>query len=149
VREVSDRTRQHVVDVLRRRSVQDNRARAYAEAERAIVVTDRRTEHSTQLAGKAIMRKLETVGDWVTRSELRRSLASKDRGYFEDALEALIAAGQGKSGGCRANRAAPNTASANRGGRGGAFPPLPKTRTEAVRQESLTNKETHHIVSSP
>jgi hypothetical protein len=94
VREVSDRTRQYVVDVLRRRSVQDDRARAYAEAERAIVVTDRRTERTTQLAGKAIMRKLETVGDWVTRSELRRSLASKDRGYFEDALEALIAAGQ-------------------------------------------------------
>ena len=94
MREVSDRTRQYVVDVLRRRSVQDDRARAYAEAERAIVVTDRRTERTTQLAGKAIMRKLETVGDWVTRSELRRSLASKDRGYFEDALEALIAAGQ-------------------------------------------------------
>ena len=40
------------------------------------------------------MRKLDRADDWVTRSVLRRSLEAKDRRYFEDALTALVAAGQ-------------------------------------------------------
>jgi hypothetical protein len=41
------------------------------------------------------MRKLDKVTDWMPRSELRRTaLESKDRGYFDDAIEALKISGQ-------------------------------------------------------
>ena len=51
-------------------------------------------EHGTQLAGKSITRQLDNAGHWTSRSKLRGSLASRDRGYFEDAITALIEAGQ-------------------------------------------------------
>jgi hypothetical protein len=93
VRVVSDQTRQHVADVLEQGKARSNRAQAHAEADRAIVVDSRMAEHGTERAGRAIMRKLDGAG-WVTRSVLRKSLASKDRGYFDDAIEALKLSGQ-------------------------------------------------------
>jgi hypothetical protein len=91
---VSDRTRQRVTDTLEQAKAKNNRARAEAEASRAILVGDRVAEAAVQRVGRAIVRKLDTAHDWVSRSELRGSLASRDRGYFEDAIEALKLSGQ-------------------------------------------------------
>jgi hypothetical protein len=94
VRQVSDQTRQYVIDALERDKIKNNRVRAEAEASRVILIGNRVTEAAVQRVGRAIMRKLDTVQDWVSHSELRRSLASKDRGYFEDEIEALKTSGQ-------------------------------------------------------
>jgi hypothetical protein len=94
VHAVSDQTRQRVIDTLEQAKVRNNRARAEAEASRAILVGDRVAEAATQRVGRAITRKLDKMDGWVTRRELRGSLASKDRAYFEDAIEALKAGGQ-------------------------------------------------------
>jgi hypothetical protein len=94
VHAVSDRTPQRVIGTLEQDKAKNNRARAESEAHRTIVIHDRMAEHTIQRVGRSIMRKLDKVGDWVTRRELRGSLESKDRGYFEDAIEALKAAGQ-------------------------------------------------------
>jgi hypothetical protein len=94
VHAVSDRTPQRVIGTVEQDKAKNNRARAESEAHRTIVIHDRMAEHTIQRVGRSIMRKLDKVGDWVTRRELRGSLESKDRGYFEDAIEALKAAGQ-------------------------------------------------------
>jgi hypothetical protein len=94
VRKVSDATRGEIITTLDRAKAQSNGVRGEAEAERAILVDNRQRAHGTRLAGKSITRKLDNTDDWISRSELRRSLASKDRGYFEDAITALIEAGQ-------------------------------------------------------
>jgi hypothetical protein len=95
VHEVSDRTRQRVIDMLTATKAESNRVRAEAEAHRAIVIDNRMAEHSTRRVGRTIMRKLDKANDWMPRSELRRTaLESKDRGYFEDAIEALKISGQ-------------------------------------------------------
>jgi hypothetical protein len=94
VHAVSDRTRQQVISTLEQAKARNNHARAEAEASRAILVGDRVTEAATRRVGRAVMRKLDTAHDWVSRSELRSSLPSRDRGHFEDAIEALKAAGQ-------------------------------------------------------
>jgi hypothetical protein len=93
---VSDFTRQRMIDMLAATKTASNRARAESEAHRAIVVDSKLAEHSMQRAGQAIMRKLSSVnGDgWISRSELRRSLASKDREYFDVAIDALELSGQ-------------------------------------------------------
>jgi hypothetical protein len=83
VRQVSDCTRKKMVTTLNRAKAQSNRARGEAEAVRAILVNNRQREHGTQLAGKSITRQLDNAGDWISRSKLRGSLASRDRGYFE------------------------------------------------------------------
>jgi hypothetical protein len=94
VHAISDRTRQRVSDTLEQAKARTNRARAESEAHRTIVIHDRMAEHTTQRVGRTIMRKLDKIGDWVTHSKLRTSLDSKDRGYFEDAIDALRTAGQ-------------------------------------------------------
>jgi hypothetical protein len=83
-----------VISTLEQAKARNNHARAEAEASRAILVGDRVTEAATRRVGRAVMRKLDTAHDWVSRSELRSSLPSRDRGHFEDAIEALKAAGQ-------------------------------------------------------
>jgi hypothetical protein len=94
VHAISDRTRQRVIDTLEQAKARTNRARAESEAHRTIVIHDRMAEHTTQRVGRTIMRKLDKIGDWVTHSKLRTSLDSKDRGYFEDAIDALRIARQ-------------------------------------------------------
>jgi hypothetical protein len=97
IHEVSDLTRQRVIDRLAETKTQSNLARAEAEAHRAVVVDSKLAEHAVQRAGQAIMRKLSSIfGDgWIPRSELRTSsLGSKDRGYFDVAIDALKLSGQ-------------------------------------------------------
>jgi hypothetical protein len=94
VRAISDRTRQRVINTLEHDKAKTNRARAEAEASRAILVGDRVTEAATQRVGRAIMRKLDDAHDWVPRSKLRGGGTSRDRSYFDEAIEALKLAGQ-------------------------------------------------------
>jgi hypothetical protein len=96
VHEVSDRTRQRMIDTLAQARTENNRARAEAEAHRAIVVDSRMTEHATQRASQAALRKLNSTNStgWISRSELKRSLASKDRDHFDAAIDALRLSGQ-------------------------------------------------------
>jgi hypothetical protein len=97
IHEVSDRTRQRVIDRLAETKTENNRVRAEAEAHRAVVVDSKLAEHAVQRAGQAIMRKLSSIsGDgWISKSKLRTSsLASKDRGYFDVAIDALKLSGQ-------------------------------------------------------
>jgi hypothetical protein len=96
VHEVSDRTRQRVIDIRDESQRDGNRKRAEAKAHEAIVVDSRLAEHATQRVGRSIMRKLDH-GQWVAHSKLRGSLSSRDRDYFDDAIAALITAGQAES----------------------------------------------------
>jgi hypothetical protein len=106
VRRISNATRQDVINVQDQTKARQNRARAVAEADRAVVVESRRDQHAIQLAAQAIMRRLDSQqGQWVSHSELRRSLSSARRPYFEDAIAALIDAGQVKQRATRANHA--------------------------------------------
>jgi hypothetical protein len=94
VRAVSDQTRQRVVDTLARTKAQENRARGHAEADRALMVDQRRDQEAMHRVGRSVMRKLERQSDWIAHNALRRSLESKDRGYFEDVIASLIETGQ-------------------------------------------------------
>ncbi len=94
VRNVSNITRQRVIDALARAKADSNRARGHAEAERAIVVDNRMAEVATQRVARWIMRKLDEASGWVSHVDLRRKLKYQDRDYFEDAIEALKLSGQ-------------------------------------------------------
>jgi hypothetical protein len=94
VRQVSDRTRDDVTNTLARAKAQQNRARGLAEADRAVVVDQRRDEVITQRVGKSIAGKLQREGGWLKLSVLKRSVATKYRQHFEDVIAALIETGQ-------------------------------------------------------
>jgi len=93
----SDRTRQQIVDKLAERRRDANRARGEAEAERAVVVADTLQDAAAKRVARTLVRKL-TDGEWVTRSDLRRRVTSRDRRYFDEAMERLIDAGQVEAG---------------------------------------------------
>lgn len=88
--DVSDATRQGVRDALVESAGERNRQRATAEAERQAVVGDTVVKR----ACKTLLRKLRRDGGPVGRSDLRKALASTDRGNFEAAVERLVDAGQ-------------------------------------------------------
>jgi hypothetical protein len=92
--EVSDHTRQRMIDEIARTKARDNRARAEIQEHTAVLIDNRLTENAIKRVGQAIMRKLDKANDWVSRADLRRSLASKDRDYFEDVIAALKLSGQ-------------------------------------------------------
>jgi hypothetical protein len=94
MRKISDSTRQSVIDTLARTRAQENRARGHAEADRAIVVDQRRDQAVMQRAGQSIMRRLSQNTRWVAHNTLRRFLNVKVRDYFEDAIASLIETGQ-------------------------------------------------------
>ncbi|KJE23690.1 DnaB-like helicase N terminal domain [Frankia torreyi] len=91
--DISDRTRQSVVDTLRRAAAERNRARAEADAERAVIVADRTDGAQTKKACAAIMRCLHRADGWVSQSDLR-SAARRYRDYLDDAVGRLAEAGQ-------------------------------------------------------
>jgi hypothetical protein len=94
VHAVSDTTRQQMIDMIEQTKIRNNRVRAEAEASRTILIGNRVAEAAVQRVGRALMRKLDTVHDWVAHWKLRGSLASNDRDYFEDAIDALKTGGQ-------------------------------------------------------
>lgn len=89
---VSLATRQYVQAELSEKAARSHRARGEAEAGRAVVVADRVAEAAVQRAGQRIA--AIVAGGSVARSEVRRRLRHELRGYFDEALDALVTAGQ-------------------------------------------------------
>lgn len=94
---ISDHTRDRVRAALADKQRRDNRARGAAEAERATIVAETIQAADIQRVCRAITRKLGHAGDWVTHNELRKTLAGRDRGHFDTAVERLTDAGQIKT----------------------------------------------------
>lgn len=89
---VSDSTRAGVVEVLRAEAALRNRSKAEAEGARAVIVGEAVETAALVRVCRAIVRKLH--GGPMTGGEVRRVLASRDRGGVEEALQRLIDAGQ-------------------------------------------------------
>jgi hypothetical protein len=79
--------------VLATRKRESNMARGRDEGERAVVADDARHEAVVRRVSGAIARTLAD-NDWRNRADLRKSLASRDREHFDEAIARLIAAGQ-------------------------------------------------------
>jgi hypothetical protein len=95
---VSDRTRQTIIDTLRKKSDEKNRSRARADADRLIVINQVTTADAVKRACEAIMRQLGKLrpNGWIARSELRTKIRYNHRDYFDEAIDILI--GQGLVG---------------------------------------------------
>lgn len=94
IRDVSDATRQHVLDGLSQQRSAANRARGEAEAERSLVAGERIEAAVAQRVSKSILRKLEAAGgDWVSGNDLKRSMWHKYRDDVEAVAESLADVG--------------------------------------------------------
>lgn len=93
VMRVSDRTRQRVVDHQMREAGKANVARAKAEAQREIVKESTVAESAVSRVARNLLAKLQRAGE-MTRKEVGNTTTSRDRPWLDDALEALITAGQ-------------------------------------------------------
>jgi 5S rRNA maturation endonuclease (ribonuclease M5) len=85
---VSDSTREKVAKELAKAVQKQNRARAELEAERALLIEGRKEIDTLHRVGRTMVRKLD-AGRWVSKSDLRKAVSSRDRGYFEAALDKL------------------------------------------------------------
>jgi hypothetical protein len=88
---VSQQTREDAAAVIAGEARRRNVAQGEAEGHRQDVVAD-------VLAEKAIRRVVASLNgkisfDWVTRADLRKRVTSRDRKYFDDAIERLVADG--------------------------------------------------------
>jgi hypothetical protein len=92
VMSVSDRTREHCRAVLASKAKLDNETRARTEADRRLVVAEVVEDAAVKRMTRNIVRKLTGAG-WVTRNELRKLVAWRDRDYFDAAVDGLIEAG--------------------------------------------------------
>jgi hypothetical protein len=92
VMEISDATRNGIVAELAEERVRANTARGHADAERDVIREETVAEAAVQRVCRLVMKRLE--GGERGRADLRRTLASPDRGYFDAAIDRLLAAGQ-------------------------------------------------------
>lgn len=83
-----------VVSHLAARHLAENTARAEAEAHRAVHIDEKRAESAVTRVASKMSARLRRDGEWMSRSALRKTLASTDRQWFEEALTRLVAAGQ-------------------------------------------------------
>jgi hypothetical protein len=83
--ELSDRTRQMVVDTLAAADRQRNTARALAVADREQIISDRRAQRARQ----TILRKLDTRGQ-QTKNQLRMAMKADIRDYLDSAISDLL-----------------------------------------------------------
>lgn len=85
-------TRNRVLQTLAAKREREAVARAEADATRASIVEERQESDAMQ---RVVRRVLERVGEGgVRRSEVYRSLAGRDRQYFEPAVQVLVDSGQ-------------------------------------------------------
>lgn len=91
VMRVSDTTRTNVANTVATKRSDINTARGRAEGQRAIVAAEVQADAATARVARNLMRKLGR--DWTPSAQLRRTLASRDRKHFDDALERLLQAG--------------------------------------------------------
>lgn len=93
---VADRsraTRQAVADAIAAAHAAGNRRRAHAEADRAVLVSERLEASTVRRVARRLVQRLDGQG-WVPRNDLRKTCASQDRSHFDTAIDAAIAAGQ-------------------------------------------------------
>lgn len=88
---VSDTTRASIVQQLGERREAQATARGRAEGVASLAADEVREAAAVKRVRRRLLAKLGT--DWTTAGELRRSLASRDRQHFEDAMEGLTEAG--------------------------------------------------------
>lgn len=92
---VSDATRAGVTAHLASRVRQSNMAKGEAEADRAVVVAERLDAVQVRRVCRVITRALRKGdGEWMTRRDVARTVAGRDRPAVDDALGALLDAGQ-------------------------------------------------------
>lgn len=91
---ISDATRAGVQAELSRVAAGADEARGLSEGRREVIRGSVVEEAAQKKAGRAVVRKLRGEDGWISRGEVRRSIRIDQRCYFEDALEALVAAGQ-------------------------------------------------------
>jgi hypothetical protein len=91
---MSDHTRGQVIQTLRLKSQQANQARGKARAEQQLIVDEIVDGGAVKRVARRIVDKL-AGGQWVPRHKLRNgTIAARDRGYFDAAIERLVEAGQ-------------------------------------------------------
>jgi hypothetical protein len=90
---VSDDTRAGVVRELAHRASAANTARAKFEGARAVVVEAEVNGSKVTRVAQVIERGLGRESGWATHRDVMRAVASRDRRYADDALDALVAAG--------------------------------------------------------
>lgn len=93
---VSDHTRAQVVHELARQAAQRNRARGLNEAERVVIVEQRKEEAARASVAQAILRRLRSAdGEWVSHNVIRnRSIRSDRRVIFDEVIAELVEAGE-------------------------------------------------------
>jgi hypothetical protein len=91
---VSDRTRAMCAQALKSESQKENVGKALAEAERTLIVTERVDEEAVRKVSGRIKSKLQGEKDGLLHSDLRRTIAYRDRDHLEPALTALVRAGE-------------------------------------------------------
>lgn len=90
---VSDATRGSVVAALAAKTREVNIARAEAEAERTVIVSERVEDAAVKRVGRTMLRALDRKGP-LASAKLRREIAGRDRQHFETALTRLVDAGR-------------------------------------------------------
>jgi hypothetical protein len=94
-RDVSDETRQDVINVLWAKSAEQNQVRGRAEADRAVIVDQRREEVVRQRLGRSIVAKVDALpeGEWIAHSKLRKGVSSSYRDLFDEVIDPVVKAG--------------------------------------------------------
>ncbi|WP_435589791.1 hypothetical protein [Micromonospora aurantiaca (nom. illeg.)] len=87
---VSDETRRECVQALADAARSANVARGRQEAERADVVA----EHAVKRVAAQIVKHLRKHGGWMAGNDLKHKIRFDVRGYFDEAVDRLHAAGQ-------------------------------------------------------
>ena len=85
--------RARVQETLKAKAKEVNQDKAEAEAHRAVHVAEKVEDAAIRRACQTVTRKLRREGEPMTSGALRRSLAGKDRGHFDAAIERLLEAG--------------------------------------------------------
>ena len=90
----SDETRAWVLTQLGKKTVEEHKQRGRNAGIQAMASADTIDATKISRAVDGIRRKLaKTPGEWVTGNDLKKSLLSELRSYFDDATDALVTSG--------------------------------------------------------
>lgn len=89
---VSDRTRESAQQVLKSQAERQQQSRGRMDAIRSEAADEVTTEHAVRRVAQVIRRRFLEGGD-MGRSELRSTIAYRNREYFDEALERAVLAG--------------------------------------------------------
>lgn len=91
---ISDRVRAHAVATLQRAADVSNEARGRSEGARAAAAAETVAKAAIRRIAPKIRVRIEAAGGSMTPSEVRRTVAQRDRVYVQDAVDALVEAGE-------------------------------------------------------